>query len=285
MIESYNQVDKSFNINNINNYHLSLQVHLKGFSYCILDRERNKFIAIGNYYYSKITSYKILVKELEDIYNSVEILTYSYRHVKLLVATPKYSFIPSVFYNKTAAEKTFLFNNDVQKGELILENFIYGNSSYVIYTVPNYLHDFFSNKYSLVKTYHQSCPQIEEILLKNKLLKAESSIHINIYPNFVDIILLKNSKLNLFNSFAYKTNNDFQYFILNTFDQLDLSSTKIPVYISGFIKKNDLKVEALKKYLTDIQFASRPNHFEYSFIFNHIPDHYFLNLINLYQCG
>ena len=96
MIEQIKFIDKSFDLENINNYHLSLQVYLKGFSFCLLDRERNKFIALGNYYFDKISSYSVLLEEIEEIFQQEEVLKPNYQHIKLLFATPKYSYIPSL---------------------------------------------------------------------------------------------------------------------------------------------------------------------------------------------
>lgn len=285
MIENISLTDKSFDLNNIDNYHLSLQVYLKGFSFCILDRTRNKFIAIGNYQFRKITSYNVLIEEIARISENEPILNHNYQHIKLLFATPKYTFIPSVFYNKAEVGKIFQFNHNLKKTETLLENFIYGNSSYISYTIPSKIHSFFIEKYPNIRIYHQSCPHIEEILLKNKLAKTSTSVHINVYSDFFDIAIINKDKLELYNSFPYKSDADFQYFLLNVFDQTELSVSDIPIYISGVIRSNDNRIENLKQYIKNVSYLSKPNHFEYSFIFNEIPNHYFLNLINLYQCG
>jgi hypothetical protein len=66
---------------------------------------------------------------------------------------------------------------------------------------------------------------------------------------------------------------------------LKLSPTEVPVLISGIIKKDDSKIEFLKKYIKNLDYLNKPYHFDYSFGFEDIPGHYFTNMINLYQCG
>lgn len=285
MINHLNRIDKSFNINNLDNYHLSLQLHLKGFSFCLLDRVLNKFIAIANFEFDKINSYPILSQEVEQILNNNEIFQYQFHHVKLLFASPKYTFIPSEFFSKKTAKTFYHFNQQLKPTETLLDNYIYGNSSYVSYTIPNTLYNLFVERFPNIKIFHHSSPHIEEILLKNKLQKFEQSIHINFYNNFFDIAYLKQDKLQLYNSFVFKTATDFQYFILNVCDQLELSVNEVPVFISGSVNRNDVKIENLKKFIKNVSFAGRPSHFEYSYIYNDIPDHYLLNLLNVYQCG
>jgi len=285
LIDKAQFIDKSFNLENISNYHLSLQVNLKGFSFCILDRERNKFIALGNYYFSKITSYNVLIDEIGKVFASEPILQYKYLHVKLLFATPKFSFIPSPFFDPDKKTELFKLNHQLKKTEILLNNFIYGNSSYVLFAMPEFIHAFFKSKFSELKVYHHSCPLIEELLLKEKLSTENKHVFINILPGLFDFIVIDNGKLQLFNSFAYNSETDFQYFILNTFDQLKLSTIDVPVSILGFIKRDDLRIENLKKFIKRIDYLAKPNHFEYAYGFNDFPDYYFINLINLYQCG
>ena len=122
-------------------------------------------------------------------------------------------------------------------------------------------------------------------MLKEKLSLQKHQVFLNILPDLVDILMLKNGELQLFNTFAYKTNTDFQYFILNTFDQLGLSPLDIPVSVMGLTTRDDQKIENLKKFIKRINFIGKPSHFEYAFGFNELPEHYFINLLNLYQCG
>lgn len=285
MIEKVQFTDKSFDLEYINNYHLSLQVNLKGFSFCILDRDRNKFIALGNYYFSKISSYNILIEEIEEIFKSEPILQQNFQHVKLLFATPKYTYTPSPFYDATKTKELFGFNHKLKPDEHLNTNFIYGNSSYVLYSIPNYILDYFNTKFEKIIFYHHSCPLIEEIILKNKLSLEKKHAFLNVLPGLIDVAVIENNKIKLFNSFAYNSETDFQYFVLNAFDQLKLSTIDIPLSILGFIKRDDRKIENLKQFIKKIEYLSKPNHFEYAYGFNDLPEHYFINLINLYQCG
>ncbi len=285
MFEQIKFIDKSIDLNNINNYHLSLQVYLKGFSFCLLDRDKNRFLSIGHYHFDKITSYNILLAEIEEIFISEEILKQNYQHVKLIFVTPKYSYIPSPFFDKNEINNLYSFNHKIAQGDELNSNYIYGNSSYVIYTVPGYISSFFKERFNKIKIYHHSCPLIEEILLKDKLSLVKYRVFLNIMPEIFDIIIIENEKLKLFNTFAYSSITDFQYFVLNTFDQLHISPLDIPLSVLGVVDRDDIKIENLKKYIRNINYFEKPSHFEYAYGFNDIPDHYFTNLINLYQCG
>lgn len=278
-------IDKSFNSKNISNYHLSLQVFLKGFSFCILDRENNKFVGLGHYYYEHITSYKKLLELIDRVFQYNEILKLNFEHTKVIFATPKFTFIPAPFYSTEQTKELFEFNHKIAKFEKLYTNYIYSNSTYVVFAIPEFINNWIDERLPNAKIYHQSIPLIEEILLKNKTTLIQKSIYVNVYHSFIDIAYISDGSLKLFNSFAYQSSTDFQYFILNTFDQLKLSPVEIPTFFSGFIGKSDLKIENIKKFIKNMTFLQKPSHFQFSFDFNSIEDHYFTNMINLYQCG
>lgn len=285
MSERIHFVDKSFDINEIHNYHLSLQVNLKGFSFSVLNRTRNRFIALGHYVFTRVQSYKVLLEELNYIFSQSEVLRNDYQHIKLIFATPKFTFIPSAFYSPEAEKEMFSFNHELSRNEELLRNYVYGNSSYVVYSMPSFIKEWFLAKFSQIKIYHQSCPMIEELILKNKLHDNSQRIYINVYAGFYDLSYIKDGELQLHNTFSYNTPTDWIYFLLNIYERLKLSPHNIPLYISGMIDKGDYKIEKARRFIKNIEFFNKPEHFEYSFGFNTVPDHYFTNLINLYQCG
>ena len=264
---------------------MSLQVSLKGFSFCVLNRQKNKFIAFGHYSYSKITSYRILLNEVKLVMEGNEVLNQNYQHVKLLFASPKFSLIPGPLFDPDKLESLFTFNHTLNADERLLSNFIFANGSYVVYTIPKLIVDWFQDYFPTIKFYHQSCPLTEELLLKNKLGNTQMLVYINMYADFFDFVLLEKGMLKLYNSFAYKTDSDFQFFVLNVYDQLKLSPTEVSALICGVIPKNDTKIEIVKKYIKNLEYLNKPYHFEYSFGFDELPGHYFTNMINLYQCG
>lgn len=278
-------IDKSFNSENISNYHLSLQVYLKGFSFCILDRDNNKFVALGHYFYEHLISYKKLLEIIDRVFQNNNILKLPFQHVKVIFATPKFTFIPSAFYNESNKKEVFEFSHKIARFEELYTNYIYSNSTYVVYTIPGFIKNWILEKLPSATIYHQSIPLIEEILLKNKTTLIKERVYVNIYPSFFDVAYISNGNLKLFNSFVYQSNTDFQYFLLNVFDQLKLSSIEVPAVFSGFVSKVDDKIEQSKKFIKNITYLEKPSHFEYSFDFNSIEDHYFTNMINLYQCG
>lgn len=278
-------IDKSFDAQNISNYHLSLQIFLKGFSFSLLDRQKNKFVALGHYHYPPLVSYSKALELLEEKFQENGLLALPFVHTKVLFDTPKYTFIPSSFFDEATKEELFKFNHSLERNECLITNYLFSNSNYVVFSIPNYIKKWVEEKMPNAKIYHQSVPFVEEIMLNTKAIGQQDTIYTNIHHSFIDIAFIKNSSLQLFNSFDIQSMNDFQYFLLNIYDQLKISPTDVPIVFSGFVRKNDEKVEQIKKFIKHLRFFSKPLHFHYSFHFENVEEHYFTNMLNLYQCG
>ncbi len=278
-------IDKSFDYVNVTKYHLSLQVSLKGFSFSVLDRDRNKYVALAHYPFSKVTSYRTQARLIGEIFESEQLLQCAFSHVKLLFATASYTFVPSVFYSDDDKSQWFKFNQDLCAGEELMSNYVFGNSSNVVFSVPVVLADLFRSKYPAVKFYHQSVPLIEELTLKSKIEADGRRVLVNVSPTFFDFVLIDGGEIVLFNTFKYKSIADFKYFFLNAIDNLKLSPLTTSVGVSGIVQSDSPIIEFMKEYIRNIGYFEKPSHFEYAYGFNEVPSHYFTNMINLYQCG
>lgn len=278
-------IDKSFDYTDVDKYHLSLQVFLKGFSFSVLDRTCNKYVALAHYAFSRITSYRTLVKLIGEIIDNEPLLQCRFNHIKILYATPDYTFVPSAFYSEDSKNDYFKFNQELKAGQTLHTNYIFGNSTYVIYSVPGVLSNFFQTRFANAKFYHQSVPVIEELTLKSKMEDNGKRVLVNVYPAIFDFVLIEGRDIVLFNTFSYKSVADFNYFFLNAVDNLKLSPLTIPVSVCGMVPSDHQIMESLKKYIKNISYFARPSHFDYAYGFNEVPSHYFTNMINLYQCG
>lgn len=285
MQEQIHFIDKSFDYSDTKQYHLSLQVFLRGFSFSVLDRQKNKYIAIGHYTFDKVNSFRACVTHIDDVIANEPLLRLPFQHIKLLFATSRFTFVPSSFFDSQHINTWFEFNHEKVNSEVILDNYIFGNSTYTIFGIPTVIYQYFQTKYPSIKIYHQSVPMVEELMLKSKQDDLGTKVFLNIFSTFFDFVLMENGNLKLYNTFNYQSLNDFNYYFLNAFDKLKLSPLEIPVFISGIIASDHEIIESVRKYIKKTGYLEKPSHFEYAYGFNNFPPHYFSNMINLYQCG
>ena len=278
-------IDKSFDYVSVDKYHLSLQVFLKGFSFSVLDRERNKYVALAHYQFNRITSVRTLARQIDGIVAAEPLLQCPFKHVKLMFCTPDYTFVPAAFYSDDDKTVWFDFNQEQKRDCELMSNYIFGNSSYVVFGLPKVLAAVLRERFSAVRFYHQSVPLIEELTLKSKLEGEGKRVLVNIMPAFFDFVLIEDGEITLYNTFSYKSTEDFNYYFLNAIDNMKLSPLNTQVSVCGIVPTDRPVLESMKEYIRNINYFVRPGHFEYAYGFNDVPSHYFTNMINLYQCG
>jgi hypothetical protein len=75
----------------------------------------------------------------------------------------------------------------------------------------------------------------------------------------LDIVIIKNSNLQFFNIFEYKTKEDFMYYVLFTLEQLELSTEETLVSILGDIEEDSDLYRLIYTYIRNIDFLSSKN--------------------------
>lgn len=276
-------LDETLDINITQSYHLSIQGSSNGLSFSILDTIRNKYVALKNYHPDKEKG--TTEDQFKSILNNDEFLSCQYKSSSFFFISEKSTLIPSPLFNKAKVKEYLVFNQPLEEHEKVFFNPVKNTDAFIVYSVPGGICEILEKQFHEIKTYHQSVPFLEQILLKNQPVGFDHSVFIHIMPGIFDIAVSQSKKLILYNQFRFRNENDFIYFVLYIFEQLKLNPEKTRLVLSGEISKTSKYYESLKKYIKSIGFEKRDSQFTYSYTFNQIPEHTFITLLNLYSCG
>ncbi len=275
-------LDETFDINSAKSYHMSIQAGLDGLSFCILDPLQNKYIALKNYPNS-------LKQEADDdwfrnILTSDEFLSQEYKSSAVIFSGHRSTLVPEPLFKKDHLKDYFQFNLNLEEHEEIRYNLLNRADAWTLYPVSGSLLELFNNRFTGLKCFHHSIPFLNSILLNQKNGARKSSVYVNIHGGIFDIAVTRAKNLTLYNCFPYTHVTDLMYFVLNVFNQLTLTVEDTTVFLSGKISRQSSFYENLRRYIKKIEFAKRDRHYTYSYTFEKLPDHAFLNLLNLYSC-
>lgn len=275
-------VDETLDINLTQSYFMSIQVNLDGLSFCILDPIREKYIAFSNINFNKEITENDFYNALEDLLAKNELLQQSYKHVKIIWLSNKNTLIPTSYFKKENLKKYFEFNQRLEELDEIHFTELKYIDAYSIFTIPNLAANIFTRQYPKVNFYNQQSPFVENILFKHHSNTKKVFAHIN--SDFIDITIIENGKLLLYNNFAYKSENDIIYFILYVFDQFNLNNQETELILSGIIAKESKLYSQLSEFISHIKLDKPNEDFSYSYTFKKVPQHSFTNLFNLQLC-
>ena len=276
--------DESFNKEATYRYKLSVQLLHDGFIYCILDIDQNKYIALESYSFPLLSNNDQLCNEYEKIISGLDFLKNDFKQVKIIYSDSKVTLIPSPLFEEKEKNTYLNFTENISEGFEINFDKLSNLDAYNIYVVPGCIKNKLLEVFSKHRLYHYSSTLLENLLIRFKRQDIEKKIFLNVQSSHFEIIVLEGKKLLFYNSFVYKTPEEFIYFILFVFEQLNLNPENVELTVLGELSKEGALYEILFKYIRNIKFISRNDSFKYSEAFQKIPAHYFYNLLNLNLC-
>ena len=268
--------DKRIKKENSQSYQLLMHYSKNRFSYCIFDSNENEFLGVNTNIIHNISDFKkILTKNVFD---------WEFESLKINIQSIKSTIIPHSFFEKKMIEKYLYFNEQFDSQKMI---FSWDELKYmdavVAYSLNKKIKTILKEKFKKIQFKSQASVFIDSILRKSARSK-ENTVFIDICSNRFDIGVLKQSKLFLYNNFTFSKKEDFLYYILNCYNTLNLDTKKTKLHISGEFQKNIFTLP-LQDYLNNIILEKREKNFNYSNVFNTMPNFYFQKLFNLIPCA
>ena len=275
----YPYIQESINLNskNTDNYIMTIQHSLDGLSFVVFDTAENKFIALKHYHTTeKNISLETLLLELQE----KESLNFDeFKNVNILIDNNNNSFVPKDYFQEETKED-YLSLLNIKHSNNISTDDIAEHNIVNVYSYDDKL-NFLNNN---IKVYHSSSILIKKLLKEFSGRNPETRAFVNVKNNSYELIIINNDKLVFHNYFNFNTKEDFLYFILFTFDQLNIDNESIPLYFMGFIEEKSTLVELCSRYIRNIRFFNRDNDFSYINELNSVPYYYYYTLYSFISC-
>jgi hypothetical protein len=263
---------------NLEENHLSIQLSLDGFSFCIYNTIAEDFGAIAIYKFENetLTPFQHL-EVVEKLYETEELLQLKYNSVSVSHFNNLVCQVPLPLFNKQHLNQYLQYSVKILENDYITYDQLNNSEIVNVYIPFVNINNFFIDCYGAFDYKHSSTIFIEKLLQEYKHT-TDDCCFINITGNNFEIAVIKNKKLQLFNCFSFKTKEDFIYYILFVAEQLNLNPEEVKVILFGEIDKNSELFAILFKYIRKVDFY-KPVHFS-SFLKENIPAHSNFTLLN-----
>jgi len=276
-----NSIDESFDLKLASEYHLSIQIGLDGFSFCVLDIHRNKYI-VFRHIPLIVGKLQFLTRKIETIFDQEEMLNASYQSVSISYSTNKSTLLPKEYSAPDHFVDVANLTNDISRSEDIRADDIPGFNFQLVYSFPKELMTFLNRKFTDFQFRHKSIPLLESAM--NQRSEKKNMLLLNFEKKYIRMIALKGSQIALYNSFYFKNESDFLYYTLNICHNLQFDPELDEIRIGGYVADDSGYVRQLKKYLGNVQFLKPSADLNYGNIFEKIQKHQFISLLNTYPC-
>jgi hypothetical protein len=275
-------IDDSFDSSVTLSYHLSIQFGPRDFSFAILDTVRMKYIAYKRYWFHGEAPKEEQASRLRNILHADTYLTLPFHSVFFNYCSPQSVMVPSPVFDPADPTVYFRYSAQIRKTEKILDCRLTGIDSHVLFPVPEGLIRVVTENLHHPRIMHQSCGQIADALGSHS--GAPHRVFVQVHSGFADLIAFKEDKLLIYNHFIFNNPTDLAYYILFTFQQLELPHEETRLILSGWLDLYPEALGLLGKYIRVTDRMSLPGQFRYSSVFHDIKTFEISPLINLYAC-
>ena len=230
---------------------LAIQVSLNGLSFATFDTLTNKATNLQNVVLGKVN----LTTKIEDLFaeafqNNPE-LKAGYDEVVVIHSNNLSTFVPTALFDEDYLGSYLQFNTKVFETDFFAYDELGNYEMNNVYIPYVNLNNYFIDQFGTFDYKHANT------VLVKKLLDIEKR-----WP----CLFNQNQKLQLYNTFEYKTPEDFIYYIVFTAEQLHLNPESFKLELLGKILEDDSLYKIAFKYVRNT------NLFDVSFMQSNLTD-------------
>ncbi len=124
------------------------------------------------------------------------------------------------------------------------------------------INNLFFDKYGAFTYKHFATILLENIFQLSDN-SQETTVYVHVQKGQFEIIVIKNKRLLLYNSFEYVTSEDFIYYVLFSIEQLELNTNELQLYFLGDISKEDILYTVTYTYVRNVSFVDKKHPFTF----------------------
>lgn len=230
---------------------LIIQVSFNGLSFCVFDTLNGNPIVLQHVHFDAFQR----SAKIEDLFASVfkenPELSYQYDEIVILHSNNLSTFVPTALFNEEFLGSYLQYNTKVFETDFFtfdeLEKYEM-NNVYIPYVNTN---NFFIDQFGSFDYKHSNSILVSKLLDFSKN-NEERKMFVHLSESHFEIIVVQNQKLHLFNSFDYKTPEDFIYYILFSAEQLQLNPESFKMELLGNIIESDVYYQIAYKYIRNV---------------------------------
>ncbi|MFX0557699.1 DUF3822 family protein [Maribacter sp. CXY002] len=258
-----NKINKGLDIADKNFKKLSIQVSLNGLSFCVADTVSHKVLMSDTLFFKEELNPISTKAELEKLFRKHKLDEQQFDDVVVVHRNTLFGLVPKPLFNADTLAQYLRYNTTILANDELAYDEL-GNQDIVNVYVPymninNYVYEIFGEF-----TYLHNGTVLIQSLLDLYGNQKDPICYVHVGKGQMDVAVISQRKLQLYNSFIFETKEDFAYFLLFVLEQLDLDTETVAVKLFGTIEEDDPIFELCYTYIKNIGIfvPSSPHHME-----------------------
>lgn len=281
LTELHSFVDEAFDAKKTASYQLLLQIGISDILVSILDKQKNKYIALEKYTVSNVHNFDGVADLLETLIKESKITNHKFQSVTCTLINNLSTLVPNALFEEDRKRMYLKFNAALQGDELVLIDDIRSLDAKNVFAIPVSIKSKLDSHYNNVNYHHSSSTLIDTLVANNKN-QTGKKLYVHVQSTHFETILVDGKNLTFYNTFNYQSPEDFIYYLLFVCEQLQLNPEKIETILLGEIEKTSAMYTFTQKYIRTIKFGERADSSDFSYQLQTLPKHFYFTLFNSY---
>ena len=197
-----------------------------------------------------------LLKKIEELFKTDSYLQKDFSSVSVVHQNNLSCLVPNTYFSEDKLSEYLNFNIKTLTSDFITFDDIQSIKAKNVYIPYVNINNFLFQNFGEFEYKHYSSVLLEKLF---SIPTNDNGCYIHVSKSTLDIVIIKNSNLQFFNIFEYKTKEDFMYYVLFTLEQLELSTEETLVSILGDIEEDSDLYRLIYTYIRNIDFLSSKN--------------------------
>jgi hypothetical protein len=230
---------------------LSIQVSLNGLSFCVADTVLQKVLFSDSVDFLEEKNPMLVLDELKILFQEHQLNNMEFDEVVVVHRNTLFGLVPKSLFNADHLFEYLKFNTKVLGTDVLSYDMVENHELVNVYVpymnINNYIYELFGEF-----TYMHNGTVLLQALMNNQTQNQETICYVHVSKSQLDITVLDQRKLLLYNSFLYATKEDFAYYLLFVLEQLELEPKTAIVKLFGSIEEDDPIYQLCFSYIQNI---------------------------------
>ena len=279
--------DDILDVNLLSQYHLSIGVSDNELEIGIVDSENHRCLFFELIPITSNISRDVYFEDLGQIFESHPLLPAGYwGSISVFVKNQQFNLVPDEYFSKTKiVDWLCMATGQVHPDGKILSFYHKNLDCQLVYSVPDDIHDWFSERYPNVKV--QFLHQISVLLegfLRQKPSGKNAVAFAHIDGDWLSLIIFEGKNLLLCNRFKIYEPSDFAKYVGIAFQEfsLDLESDQLIVY--GNFEQDAAALNQLNRYFQYVHLGKRPWKLYFGYMFDELEEYKYFETFCTWFC-
>ena len=213
---------------------LSVSLRSDGFAFSITS-VRDELLAYGEITHQWADSVADSMKTIKSVFEEHGVIPFGFRHMELVVNTQQFSWVPDEFYQPGNDKQYLDAICSIEPGKHIYCDHNTQVGAHVIFTADNSIVSAFQIALPgvVIRCQHSAFVSADTI----KRSEGRPFILVNLRHGLCDVVVLRNGKLLLTNTYTYANFDEMLYRVLNVIKQMHLEEDTLSLTLSGEIDR------------------------------------------------